>query len=70
MNTVETKVAEVEEELNKARATLEINEDGIVDRGALVVLVPTDKPIHEWEPIAQRHLPDVVWLWPRPHGRS
>lgn len=38
---------------------------GMLCMGAKLVLVDTSKPINEWKPIAEKHMPFVVWKMAR-----
>ena len=60
---VEAQAAVVDVELAKARKELRGVSQGQVCQGGLIVLVPTDKPINEWQAIAERDLPSVEWIW-------
>lgn len=59
-STIEKEIAEVRAELLKS------SDDGknVVCEGGVIVLVPTYKPIDEWEPIGQRELSHIRWEWP------
>lgn len=32
-------------------------------KGGSIVLVPTDKDIKDWQPMASRELPELEWSW-------
>lgn len=53
----------VKRDLQATRGQLKAEARDIVARGGVVVLVPTDKPIHEWDPVARRELSHVNWVW-------
>jgi len=45
------------------RRQLKADASDVVAHGGVVVLVPTDKPISEWAPIAKRSVTNVEWTW-------
>ncbi|PNS19871.1 Phosphoribosylaminoimidazole-succinocarboxamide synthase [Sphaceloma murrayae] len=57
------KIPGVLQDLVRAKAILKPARDGTVARGGVIVLVPTDKEIEQWKPIASRKVDDVVWRW-------
>jgi len=60
---VAAKLAPLRQDLQRTRSELQAHEgDGVVEGGQLV-LVPTDKPISEWEPVARRDVPNMYWVW-------
>jgi len=60
---VTKKLQVVKHDLQAMRGQLKAEAGGNVAHGGVVVLVPTDKPIHEWDPIATRELSHVEWIW-------
>lgn len=65
VSEVEKHNDDVRDDLEEARK--EVTQDGtgdLVCQGGIIVLVPTDKPISEWQPIAGLELPHVMWHWP------
>ncbi|KAF2222985.1 hypothetical protein BDZ85DRAFT_120158 [Elsinoe ampelina] len=55
------KIPGVLQDLVRAKAILKPSRDGTVSKGGSIVLVPTDREIGQWKPIASRPLPEVVW---------
>ncbi|GAB7339036.1 hypothetical protein MBLNU457_5698t2 [Dothideomycetes sp. NU457] len=60
---VAKKLDVVKRDLQDMRGQLNAQAEDKVAHGGVVVLVPTDKPIHEWDPIARRELSHVDWVW-------
>ena len=45
------------------RSAMEEEPKALTAKGAEIWLVPTYKPLSEWQPIAQRKLDDIEWVW-------
>lgn len=58
---VRIKLDEVNSKISQAK---QANPDSLTAKGAEIWLVPTYKPIEEWQPIAKREVPyGVQWEW-------
>ncbi|RMY39011.1 hypothetical protein D0865_12943 [Hortaea werneckii] len=58
---VQIKLDEVNSEISQAK---QANPESLTARGGEIWLVPTYKPIEEWQPIAKREIPyGVQWEW-------
>ena len=47
----------------RAKAVFKPKRDGTVATGGTIVLVPTDKEIPQWKPIASRQVPWLAWKY-------
>lgn len=57
---MEAKLSEIKEAIHGAQAEV----DGCkTAKGGSIVLVPTDKEIKDWKPIASIELPGLEWEW-------
>ena len=64
MNDVAAKTPAVMDDLRKVRQDVgNDKENGWCCKAGSVILVPTDKPINEWNEIAIRHMPLIEWYW-------
>ena len=59
-DAVRGKLGEVEKTVQEAKKQ---HPGSTSAKGAAIWLVPTFKPIEEWQPIAKRDLPRVEWSW-------
>ncbi|GAB7350839.1 hypothetical protein MBLNU459_g1371t1 [Dothideomycetes sp. NU459] len=64
VSDVQERLSLLEDQIRKAARSLEAGDGGEVCQGGSIVLVDTSKPIAEWVPIAERHLPHLSWSWP------
>lgn len=61
---VQALLKSLEEDCRKAARCIQADDDGVVVKGGSLVLVDTSKPIDQWDIIAERDLPSLLWAWP------
>ncbi|KAF2154095.1 2, 3 cyclic phosphodiesterase [Myriangium duriaei CBS 260.36] len=59
----ESKIPALLQDFDRAKSIFKPTRDGTVAIGGSVVLVPTDKEIDQWKPIARREVPGLVWKY-------
>ncbi|KAF1356744.1 2',3'-cyclic-nucleotide 3'-phosphodiesterase [Delphinella strobiligena] len=61
---VQSGIAAVKHDFQKAMRALQADDRGLVAKGGSLVLVDTSKPINEWVIIAERDIPEAMWMSP------
>jgi 2',3'-cyclic-nucleotide 3'-phosphodiesterase len=61
---VQALLTSLEEDCRKAARAIQADDDGVAVKGGSLVLVDTSNPVHQWDIIADRDLPSLLWAWP------
>lgn len=63
LKEADKKIPALLQDFDRAKAIFKPARDGTVAVSGSVVLVPTDREIDQWKPIARREVPGLVWKY-------